>query len=1408
MKPQINRSFSTFQDSGDPETDEEYWFNLAYHNHKGFSWSDLLKKRMVIILGEAGVGKSFEFEHKAEILTSENQFAFFLALNMLDTKEGFEHALIEQNDQYERWLKSNDHGYFFLDSLDDARLLKNPAALENALITVRQKVKSHLKRLSFFVSSRLTDWCIPAIRDVVHKHLLTPLIDAEVADIHINETNTDVKLEKPVDSPTVIDLEVFKLDPLAIEDAKKLADTFGAKPVDAFWKQVEEGGYEFLATRPLDLQWMAIRWKHTQTLGSYIELLEGAVTERLTEKNPNYVTAGAVLSRQQLREGAEKLAAACVFSGRAYVQVSDGESTPGSVVPADALPHWEPLEQFRLLNAAVFDETTFGRVKFHHRSVREYLAACWVEKQIADGLPVARALSLFIGSPYGKPVLLNTRRSVLCWLTALNAKVRQSVIKEFPEMLMFEGDPECWSTEDVTEAFEGYLQKLESGYRPDWRNDTSEIKRVARKLVPQVLAENLKLYLKKSNVVNRLLSLVKHGKVSLCADNIFSICRDNSAPERDRRNALIALAVVGTTDQKKAIADDLLSGRLLTEEFIAAALEVVGVENLSVVQLATVFSDARVDDGLGYGPLEWALQRDLLRNLGFDATLRLLSSLLTVLPTHDIAEITRRKKEDDPQKSWILRILPDVLLHALQLMNDTSETDVFTILTEASLLIEKLRHTTYVNDEDYRKLREEIEKRERYRQHLALCIALSKDIPDGLSSFTFLPGLIYFSTPDLDWLIQEAMREDLAPEKRHVWYEVVRDIAFYNLRGKQLQKIITTLTQGVDASFRNSDIQERLKGRLEGVRIKTRWKQKVRTEKKKKHRQMEAKKVELLKKLERIRSGEFDDILCLVRHSARHEVSKLTKVDINPITRDFGIEIGDAFSKGLARVWRQIDIPNPADYLDNRLPWAGLIGLASINRAFASGLQIADLNSDDVARAVQLCVWEHGQCEPWFAQLIETYPDKVAAALMPWLEFEIGIADEGSINHTVDLVLGGSLTLKKIFLERAQVLVQEGKVLRERLQLKLFREITGSGLASKEYIQALAMSRLLTSAKANPPKFASDWFVYWSASDFPAAWTWFETNAKALAAEPAQQAAILMEALGDLSWEKSLSGTVGETKALLALFRFLNASASDLEHIFSIRNVRDRIPGILASLRGKSAQESLQMLAAEHAGTSMSDWLLNLADEHASAAAECGAEILPAQLAAFGEVYTRDPRTEGELFQQVMARLEEIRENLEGGPFSDRVLFAPQMQEKHLQIWLAARLDDTPRRRFIPRFAVSREPQVDDDKRTDIEVSCAAGKACIEIKPLYKGCGYSANSLTGTLRDQLLGQYLKGRNSKHGVLVLFQLDSKKWQIPNGTRRGSFEDLVSYLRMQADRIKKQNRKVERLDVFGINCVCGS
>src|SRR3954470_12480018 len=56
------------------------------------TWSDLLQKRRVIILAEAGSGKSSEFERQAQTLRGEGKFAFYASVRDV-AQSGLESAL-------------------------------------------------------------------------------------------------------------------------------------------------------------------------------------------------------------------------------------------------------------------------------------------------------------------------------------------------------------------------------------------------------------------------------------------------------------------------------------------------------------------------------------------------------------------------------------------------------------------------------------------------------------------------------------------------------------------------------------------------------------------------------------------------------------------------------------------------------------------------------------------------------------------------------------------------------------------------------------------------------------------------------------------------------------------------------------------------------------------------------------------------------------------------------------------------------------------------------------------------------------------------------------------------------------------------------------------------------------------
>lgn len=84
----LDRRFDTFS----PDTNSEAaalrsYLDALEGGGAGSSWNDILKHRLVVVLGEPGSGKSEEFRHQAEVHQRYGQTTFLLELNRLVTDE-------------------------------------------------------------------------------------------------------------------------------------------------------------------------------------------------------------------------------------------------------------------------------------------------------------------------------------------------------------------------------------------------------------------------------------------------------------------------------------------------------------------------------------------------------------------------------------------------------------------------------------------------------------------------------------------------------------------------------------------------------------------------------------------------------------------------------------------------------------------------------------------------------------------------------------------------------------------------------------------------------------------------------------------------------------------------------------------------------------------------------------------------------------------------------------------------------------------------------------------------------------------------------------------------------------------------------------------------------------------------
>lgn len=1406
----VRRTFSVFDAQRGIEESVSDWFTKYSRRDARITWRDLLSKRLVVVLGEAGLGKTSEFRQQAKELITQGKPAFFLPLNELSTRDALDLVLEPSAERLHRWRNSNEQGYFFLDSVDEARLKSTAAFAQSLRLVAGHLLYPHADRATIIISSRISDWGIAAVQRAVEELLLEPLRSASSKEPYAGGATHDVR-RKARGGKSAISIDVMALNPLDEVDAKHLAVAFGAARIDALWREVIEGGYLFMATRPLDLEWMVRRWEKAGKLGTYSELIENAVEERLNERNPGYREAGQVLSPKQLRAGAEALAAACVFSNLSHVGLPDLSGAIGALSAQDVLPGWKPQEIDRLLGTALFDEATFGQVKFHHRAVREFLAACWMRERLAEGLSLLSALELFVMTAYESPILLERRRATLCWLASMHAPTREYVIRSHPELLMFEGDPERWSKDDVVDAFDALLHKLAAGYRPNWYNDESELRRLARQIPEDVLCDQLTRFAKIPNALHRILSLVKYAGARACASLVRDLYCDPNAQPEEIAWFIDVLGVIGRPEDQRMLVEDLIGGRLKDAESIALAISAAGIARFSDQELRGVLRriESRAEEATSTA---FYVSRSLLGESDPSQMLRLLEALELTLPQETIASAAHDGGFDAKEHSaaWSLHAMSEWIQDAIELLPITS-TSAPPVITRQCLLLHRLRDTTYVNDYDLEKARSLIGERPVLRRALALEIMKAK--PDQtFYELIHHPGIVSFGGEDLPALLIEAARKDISADEQKAWFRLTLDVAIYSTRGLTRRNALLSLSAATDDDGRRVIQAERAR-RLEGSRTRRSWRREQRERKRKARKERADHSLELQQHIEEIRRArDRERLIELLTYSiAEGRSTRYSRPDIDRIRAAFGADIADAFREGLIRVWRTVDIKSPNDYPDHKSPWVAILGLASINLHMAHGLRPASLTPAEITRAVQLSVWER-EHNSWLTELSDIQPEIVYDAIALWLDGELR-DPTASRQRVTEFCLSAPSPLRERALARAFELIAEGAIVDEPLKLKLLRAMARQSDGLRNGAAQYAITQLNASCDGSDPAFPLRWFELVTRVDMAMAVRWVLSHLPTSEDDRHPFVASVAGVLGD-SWGSSM---LGSDEAIAAVTEFFDVLANNFIEVTTeavddgdgfrptIRRLSSQIVEFLVGVRGSVAHGALIALALKYGATSRGPWLLDRVQAHAAIEAEASSAIAPKELLTLEWRYCREPDTVGQLFDQVLARLTDIKLAVERGPFSERLLLPAGIPEKHLQLWLASRLSDTPLRRFNPRFHVHREPVVDLDKRTDIELSARPGKVCVEIKPLDRERGYSAASLADTLRTQLVGQYLRGRNSKHGILVVLRLDDKQWEIPGKAGLRQFSDLVTFLEDECRKVHADVKDVEALRIVSIDCV---
>ena len=545
-KIELNRRFVPFSE-GPTGLHVEAFLQVMKGLDKGLTWEELLESQWIVVLGEAGTGKSTEFRLRPKILRNRGRHAFFMDITAL-AQDGAEQAVaMDEIELLRSWRDGKEEGIFFLDSLDEAELRQH--SLGQALRKLAAYLGNARSRARLVVSCRVSDW------GTASGH--TDMVD------YIQGTAGDPEA-----------LKIVQLMPLNDGQVKQMAEHCGASDAAGLLEAVREASAQPFVARPLDVEWLVPYWQKYNKIGMLTELIERSVTKRLDERRPNSCPRSP-LAKDKARAGLMQLAGIAALSGRWSFLVpgeeSIGAGQSDTIDPREALEGWSDDEVRELLTRAIFDESTYGRVRFHHRTVQEYLAAKWLQEKTEHGLRRRELERLLFKEIGGHPFVPAHLISTTAWLSLWNPGVLKRLIEVEPEALFQHGDPAAHRHAVRERALSAYLELY-----ADREHLYDHFDRVALRRFAPALDAAVNTHLNRTDLPNEairfLLELVAEGGLWACSSQAQAWAADKDADPHLRCEAFRAVGAVANDKEKRNLANQILGANGVWEQNVAGVL--------------------------------------------------------------------------------------------------------------------------------------------------------------------------------------------------------------------------------------------------------------------------------------------------------------------------------------------------------------------------------------------------------------------------------------------------------------------------------------------------------------------------------------------------------------------------------------------------------------------------------------------------------------------------------------------------------------------------------------------------------------------------------------------------------------------------------------------------------------------
>ncbi len=209
--------------------------------------------------------------------------------------------------------------------------------------------------------------------------------------------------------------------------------------------------------------------------------------------------------------------------------------------------------------------------------------------------------------------------------------------------------------------------------------------------------------------------------------------------------------------------------------------------------------------------------------------------------------------------------------------------------------------------------------------------------------------------------------------------------------------------------------------------------------------------------------------------------------------------------------------------------------------------------------------------------------------------------------------------------------------------------------------------------------------------------------------------------------------------------------------------------------------------------------MMELARNRAGSDSEAAEAWSSADVCAFEADFLTAPRNPLDLQRLALRRLADLQHDLLNADYAQGATVSQLSKEIDVQNWIADRL----RRDQGGSYSIECEPHVVEEKEPDIRFQAKASDANVPME-IKVAESWSLNQLEYALKVQLVGQYLRDRHNRYGILLLVhqKARSEGWEAATGDFL-TFEQVVCYLRTLARSIAAESPNAPQVEIAVIN-----